>query len=273
MKSVKHLGWLVLALALFLTGCGTDSASTDAEGKEQQGPTPEEILQKSAEANEDLNSYDMDMTMDMDVKATGLDESMTSTANGTIVMDPLSSKLSMESMGQQFDMYIKDNMIYMYEPASDMWMKMDGESEIGASLGTDQVAQPLDEQVQQVKDLAESIKVSETDTEYVLDVVVAEDKMMSFMEEQMGAAGESLESMGNFTFDKFNYTISIDKETNYPKNIKLDMVMKMEEAGEEATVNALMDMNYENYNATDSIEIPAEAESAVDISDQAAAAY
>ena len=80
MKSIKHLGWLVLALALFLTGCGTDSASTDAEGKEEQGPTPEEILQKSAEANEDLNSYDMDMTMDMDVKATGLDESMTSTA-------------------------------------------------------------------------------------------------------------------------------------------------------------------------------------------------
>ncbi|SDC21053.1 hypothetical protein SAMN05421663_101667 [Terribacillus halophilus] len=273
MKAVKHLGWFVLALALFLTGCGTDSASTDAESKEKKGPTPEEILQSTSKANEDLNSYDMDMSMDMDVKATGLDQSMTTTANGTIVMDPLSSKLSMESMGEQFDMYIKDNMIYMYEPASAMWLKMDAESEIGASLETDQVAEPLDEQIQQVKDLADNIKVSETDSEYVLDVVVAEDKMMSFMEEQMGAAGESIESLGNFTFDKFNYTISIDKETNYPKNIKLDMVMNMEDAGDEATVNAVVDMNYDNFNATESIDIPAEAESAVDISDQAALTY
>ena len=97
--------------------------------------------------------------------------------------------------------------------------------------------------------------------------------MMSFMEEQMGAAGENLESMGDFTFDKFNYTISIDKKTNYPKNIKLDMVMNMEDAGDEATVNAVVDMNYDNFNATESIEIPAEAESAVDISDQAALTY
>ncbi|MFP7492149.1 DUF6612 family protein [Terribacillus saccharophilus] len=267
MKKSKHIGWLVLALALFLTGCGADSTKTEAEAEanEKKVPTPEEILQKSFEADENLNSFDVDMTAESTVKATGIDQTTSTTMSGSIIDDPFTFKLNMNAMGQEVEAYLKDDMMYMYEPTTAMWVKMDAESAAGESLNTDQLTNP-EEQIKQVQEIADSIEVSETDSTYVLDVKVAEDKMMTLMEEQMGQSIEEVQEVDDFTFDKFSYVITIDKETNHMQNMKMDMVVNVTADGQEGTVNALVDMNVSNFNGFDSIELPAEAEAAMDIS-------
>ncbi|SNZ18283.1 hypothetical protein SAMN05421503_3553 [Terribacillus aidingensis] len=274
MKAAKHLIWIVLAIALFLTGCGANDASTETKGEEKKTPTPEEILEKSFEADADMKSADIDMNMKMDINAPGVDQSTTSSISGTIVMKPsISMKLNMDTMGEQVESYIKEDTLYLYEPTTAAWYKMDADSETSAALDPKQYEQPIGSQIKTVQKMADSIKVSETDTDYVLDVKIAEDKMKDIMEEKMGASYEDIVALEDVSYDKFDYTITIDKETNYFKNYKIDMVMKATQAGEEGTVNAVIDVNTSNFNGTDAIELPEEVKDAIDITEEAGMAY
>lgn len=270
MKSVKHLGWLVLALALFLTGCGTNDVSSEETGskKENNTPSPEEILEKTAEASADLKSYSSTNTQEMEIAAPDGTSQLVETYGDIVIeSDPLTMHIDMTAADQDIEMYVKDNIAYINEPVSGTWMKADINSELGAQFNTEQMAQPVDLQVQQVKDLAESITVSDNDDHYTLDVKVAPEKMDEFLESEMGSAGMDMSAMGEYEYNKFNYSINIDKESSLPQSMSLDLDMSLTQEGETGQLKLVSDITFEDYNETEPIELPAEAEEAQDISD------
>jgi outer membrane lipoprotein-sorting protein len=273
MRKVKHLSWLVLVLALFLTGCGTDSASSEETGSEEKKTaSPEEILEKTNKASKDLRSYSMSMSQEMEVTAPDGTNQLIETSGTTIAeTDPMAMYIDMTTADQDIEMYVKDNIMYMNEPVSGSWIKLDIGTDLGSEYLNEQLSKPIDEQIQQVKDLAESIKVTENSDSYTMDIKIAADKMNEFLETQMGSSGMDMSAVGDVEYDKFNYAVTIDKETYYPHTISLEMNMNITVEGETGQVKMVSDNAFADYNETEPIEIPAEAESAADLSDYPAA--
>jgi hypothetical protein len=268
MKRRKHAGWFILTAALFLTGCGAGGASSSS-AEEEKTPTAEEILSQSYEANEELNSFDMSMTTNANIAMDGLEQTTESNFSGSIVQDPFEFELKMEVMGEQMETYLKDDMIYMYEPTTEMWLKMDSEAQ-STIPDTSGATQNSTDRLQEIQDLSDSIEVTETDTAYVLDVAIAEDKMMEVMEQELGTSMAEVRDVEDLTFDAFDYTITIDKQTNYMTNTKFDIAGSMTESGTETQFDGILNMDMSNFNGFETIELPPEAETAMDLSAETA---
>jgi hypothetical protein len=265
MKTRKHVGWFILAFVLFLTGCGADGASSSSAGEKEKTPTADEILSKSYNANEELNSFDMSMTTDATIMMDGLEQTTESNFSGSIVQEPFEFKLKMEAMGEEMETYLKDDIFYVYEPTADMWLKMDSASQTSIPDTNEATLNPAD-RLKEIQELSDSIKVSETDSAYVLDVAIAEDKMMEVMEEQLGTYMTEVRNVEDLTVDKFDYTVTIDKKTNYMTNTKYDMAGSIVEAGTETKFNGVVNMDMSNFNSLETIKLPPEAETAMDLS-------
>ncbi|WP_077305436.1 DUF6612 family protein [Terribacillus halophilus] len=273
MKKVKHLSWLVLVLALFLTGCGTDSASSEETGSEKKKTaSPEEILEKTNKASKDLKSYSMTTSQEMELTGPDGASQFTETNGKTIAeTDPMAMHIDMTTADQAVEMYVKDNIMYMKEPVSGSWIKLDIGTEMGSQYLNEQLSKPIDEQIQQVKDLAESIKVTDNGDSYTMDIKIAADKMNEFLESQMGSSGMDMSAMGDIEYDKFTYAVNINKETYFPESMTLEMNMNITVDGETGQLKMVSDNTFEDFNETEPIEIPAEAKDAADLSDYPAA--
>ncbi|QXE02076.1 DUF6612 family protein [Terribacillus sp. DMT04] len=273
MRKIKHLSWLVLALALFLTGCGTDSASSEETGSEKKKTaSPEEILEKTNKASKDLKSYSMTMSQEMEITAPDGTNQLTETSGTTIAeTDPMAMYIDMTTADQSVEMYVKENIMYMKEPVTGSWIKLDIGTEMGSEYLNEQLSKPIDEQIQQVKDLAESIKVTDNGDSYTMDIKVAADKMNEFLASQMGSSGLDMSAVGDMEYDKFNYTVDIDKETYFPVSMSLEMNMNITVEGETGQIKMVSDNTFDDYNETEPIEIPDEAKNAADLSDYPAA--
>ncbi|QXE00760.1 DUF6612 family protein [Terribacillus sp. DMT04] len=269
MKRKKHAGLFILAAALFLTGCGAEGASSSSEEEKEKTPTAEEILSKSYEANEELNSFDMSMTTNATIMMDGLEQTTESNYSGSIMQDPFEFKLKMEVMGEELETYLKDDMIYMYEPTTDMWLKMDSASQSTIPDTSEATQNPTD-RLKEIQELSDSIEVSETDSAYVLDVAIAEDKMMEVMEQELGTSMAEVRGVEDVTFDAFDYTITIDKQTNYMTNTKFDIAGSMTESGSETHFDGVLNMDMSNFNGFETIELPSKAETAIDLSAETA---
>jgi hypothetical protein len=273
MRKVKHLSWLVLVLAFLLTGCGTDSASSEETGSEKKKTaSPEEILEKTNKASEDLKSYSMTTTQEMEITAPDGTSQLIETSGTTVAeTDPMAMYIDMTTADQNVEMYVKDNIMYMKEPVSGSWIKLDIGAEMDSQYLNEQLSKPIDEQIQQVKDLAESIKVTDNGDSYTMDIKIASDKMNEFLESQMGSSGMDMSAAGDMEYNKFNYAVHIDKETYFPVSMTLEMDMNITANGETGQLKMVSDNTFEDFNETESIEIPAEAENAADLSDYPAA--
>ncbi|SNZ06003.1 hypothetical protein SAMN05421503_1098 [Terribacillus aidingensis] len=250
-----------------MTGCGADGASSSSEGEEKT-PTAEEVLSQSYEANEELNSFDMRMTTNTNIMTDGLEQTTESNFSGSIVQDPFEFKLKMEVIGEEMETYLKDDMIYMYEPTTEMWLKMDSESQ-SAIPDTSEATQNPTDKLKEIQELSDSMEVTETDTAYVLDVAIAEDKMMEVMEQELGTSMAEVRGVEDLTFD---YTITINKKTNYMTNTTFDIAGSMTEAGTETQFDGVLNMDMSNFNGFETIELPPEAETAMDLSAETAPA-
>jgi len=288
---------LASILALFsLYGCtGTGTISTTGalqDGLSQQ--QLEQILSDSLENYENLNTYKFDVDMDILADISGGIQSgkMTIISKISGVTNVASQQMQMKmdmsmsayGSGEQniaYDMYILADWTYMRMEIPGMgeqWIKMPTTDELMESYNTDvvdQQLQPLDSPVK-----IELLRYEDVDGLecYVLSITPDMDELMQWVSEQQGTSEdvdwEELATISD-VFKEFTYVCYIAKDSNLLKKMVVDMVMEFtpEQAGastgdfDTMMMEIRMDMYLYDHNEPFSINLPDEAENAIEMSE------
>jgi len=263
---------LALAMVLSLAACA-------------QGPPAQEIVDGIIEALDDIKTYqfDMDMTMDMAGEAEGEAFEMTVVIDFESVVDIENRQMMMDmaitmamageaEMEMGMEMYLIGDMMYMFMESP--WMEpMWAKSEIPE--GTWEEMNQVEPQIELLEaaevELIGSERVRGVDC-YVLQVTPDMGQLWQLVMHQAEVAGEMppfIEEM----FRSFSVKQWVAKDTYFLTKAKLDMVVELTpeamgfpEAEGVLTVDIAMVLLVYNYNQPVSIELPPEAEEAIEVS-------
>ncbi|WP_054707355.1 DUF6612 family protein [Bacillus sp. JCM 19041] len=283
----KMTGFMLIPFTtLMLVACGSDNntedANTDAEtgaGEQEEAITAADVLAKTTEAMEEVNSLQMDLTMDYIIDADGEQMEMGLAIQADAIQEPLAlsmnTTVSSPEMGMDFltSQYIVDGIFYMQNPLGTEWFMIDMSDDLSAA---EEMQLDTQEQLAMMQDLSEHITLKEDDDFYVLHVEGANEELnelvLSFMEmgqEDMGLSKEELaETMELFELENMTYTIYVNKETFYQKKMEMSYDVIMEEEGTTINMTGNAEGTYSSFNEIEEIEIPQEAlDNAIDASD------
>jgi len=286
----------VLLSVLFVFGLAACSDDTSApveeseaegaeEGEEEVELTADEVLERSLDAAEGLESAEMSMDMSQTMETPGEDAALTTQTafDAEIIMEPLTMyqtgtvTLEMEDQSeeQQMELYLAENTLYMYDDMNETWMKMDADM-----MQLDQLDQqnPV-EQLEMMERFTNEMEMEETEDQYVLKITGDGDELMElteeitseFMDEELMV---QLEQEGIDIYESMNlqhvyYEIFIDKETFDTTMLDMEMEMSIEAEGEALHLNQTVTSEYTGINTVDSIDIPEEVqEEAVDVMEE-----
>lgn len=239
-----------MALSLILVGCSEENKSL------------EKIYNNAIEASNDLNSYQMDMNMDIDMSMPGLPGQQTTiTSKGEVVVEPMALHQTMDMMGQTIEMYYTEDGMYMQQPGTDQWMKAPKDM-MDQITQMSQAQQNPGEQLKQLEKYVEEFNLEENESSYILSVSSSEDKMKDFVKEMLeqnlpeNALNEDV--LKGITIKNLNYQFTVGKENYYPKKLDLDMELEINQNGETSTIKEHIQAEYSNYNGIGEITVPEE---------------
>jgi hypothetical protein len=196
--------------------------------------------------------------------------------------------INMEGFAEQngsqdftYDVYMYPDWVYarMEVPGmGEQWMKMPTTEELEVSFNTDTVNQQT-ELLESALELT-LLRYEDVDGEecYVISVVPDMAEFMGWVSQQQGSTQDidwDQMSMIADIYKRFEYTCYITKDTNMLKRIVVEMEMEFtpEQAGvsssefDTMTMIMNMDMKVYDYNVPFSIDLPEEAEDAIEASD------
>ncbi len=247
---MKKIGLYItsLLLLLVLAACGTKELDKS------------EVLSKSIEASTALESYSIEM--DMDIDAEDMQQKMTLTGDVTNNPDAMYLNINMEVFGMEMisEMYLKENEVYM--SMFEQWVKMDAEA-----LGISSFNQLNEEGLDQLKQFEEQFEMTEEEDQYILTLsgndeafkVLVEDYVSSSLGGDLSAAPEMEELVNSMTINQIDLEYHVDKEsfiqTKQVFNIDLEMDMEGTKIPLKMTGEAIIS----NINGVEPIEVPAEA--------------
>ena len=242
--SLLILGFLLI---LVLSACGTGESLDKSQ-----------VLSKTVEASKSLESYSVEMNMDIDM----MDMKSTMTATGDISHNPdaihLNLNMGMPGMSMDTEMYLKDEEAYMSMFGE--WMKMDA-SDMGLS-DFDQLNQ---EEMEKLAQFTDQFEMTEEDDAYLLKLsgndeafkVLIEDIVMSSMGDF--SSDSYLEEMiESIKINKLEMEIRVDKKTFYQTSQTFDIELEMVEEGTTTPMKLKGEFTTSNINKVEPIEIPAE---------------
>ena len=266
---------LAMVMVLSLAACAKEGGEL---------PSAQEIVDGVIESLDDIRTYqfDMDMTMDMAGEAEGEAFEVTMVMDSSGAVDVENRQMSMVAtqnmsmpgqteMEMGMEMYIVGDMIYMLAemPGMEaMWMKSE-------------MPEGYWEQMSQVEyqiELLEAAQLEVIGSEmvegvdcYVLQLTPDLEQLWQFYMQQAQVTGEVPEESLQDIFQTFSVKQWIDKDTYFLTKAEIDMVMELtpEDMGspeEEGvmTMNIAMSFWGYDYNQPVSIELPPEAEEAVE---------
>jgi outer membrane lipoprotein-sorting protein len=276
MKSLIAVISLVILLSFPLLGCQTAIVETITSP-----PSVEEIIENVVDYLADITTleFDMDLAVDIAGEENGetVDASMVSKITGAVNVINRDGKVEMsvtiDSPGEatieaNMDMYFIDDTMYtlMEIPTLgniSMWVKSD-------------IPPEMHGQMTQVEDQVDLLRLSEvkligTETVagkvcYVLELVPDPDALWEFMSQRMGATGAPVPTLEEETIIRdmaSNYSvkqwIAIDNFLLCKAEMDMEMVIS------DTTMDITMTLVISDYNRPVSIELPPEAEDAIEI--------
>ena len=297
--------WFIMLSAILVFGlaaCGDDTsapAEEDVEGEvdeeveevegaeeeEAEELTADDVLERSLDAAEELESAEMTVDMNQTMEAPDEEASLTTqtTSEAQIIMDPLTMyqtgtitvDMGEESEEQEMEIYLSDNDVYMYDTMEESWIKMD------AGLAQmDQLNQqdPV-EQLEMMERFTDEMDMEETEDEYILKITGDGDELLEFTEEMASEfmdeeLMQQMEQEGVDIFESMNidnvyYEIYIDNETFDTNKLDMSMELAIEVEGESLHLTQASTTEYTGINTVDSIEIPEEVEEeAIDVMEE-----
>ncbi len=273
---------LALIVVLTVTACSGE-----------QLPSAEEIVAGILESGQNVETYQIDTNMEMDMTIEAEDETheihLSMYYGGAIDVKNLKMKILMDiqMMSPELDeveiaetLYLIDNMMYMYIDmpgliGNPLWIKGQMPEDILCEM----------DQVESLTALVETAQITVLDSEivngvdcYVVEVVPDADLLWEYVSQQLIFFGKEIE-IPNIAvdiilemYDHITLTYYIAKDTHFIIRSSLDMFLELtpEDLGfpdEEGSmrIDATVDMIAHDYNQPVSIELPPEAEDAVEI--------
>jgi hypothetical protein len=283
---VNKMKWFLLVpfSTLALAACGSDNTSGDGgqEAEAETEPaaeteelTAEDVLVKTSEAMEALDSFRMEMSMDYGMEYDGQPMEMSIGMTADMIQEPLSAYLSTtmsdSETGMDFttDQYMVDDVFYMQNPLGPEWMKYDMSEDpaFAAEMEID-----TQEQLDVLKSVAEHIALEEEEGAYVLKVDGSDKEMNSLVESfmEMGQEDalpteEDMAAMEGFELKNVTYTIYVNKETYLQEKMVMDFEMAFDDESGSFSMSGTAEATYSKFNEFDEIDIPQEVlDNAVD---------
>jgi hypothetical protein len=283
------MGWKILTMSLVLIMV----LSFTACGEVAELPSAQEIVGGATQALDDIRAYEfeMDMTMDMAGEAEGETFEMTMgiVSSGALDIDNrqmrLNSAMNVALPGEDetemaIEAYLIDNMGYamMDAPGTDpTWEKEEvSETDWEEVIEALMLAEPQVELLETAEvEVIGSEKVKGVDC-YVLRVTLDMAQLWETVMQQaaLGFGGElGLPVLTEEILDEASYSFSVKqwfaKDTYFLTKVEIDMTIELTaeamgvEEGE-LSIDSVMTMLAYNYNQPVSIELPPEAEEAIE---------
>ncbi len=262
---------LILSITLLLT-------TTTFSGCIANNATAAQIKANTLQTAEDITSYTftMDMTSTVTINQEQTSSTTTSTGTADITTQQLTMQTTIESTGiseatATYTYYLIDNIFYTKTSYSDTntWTKIDL-----TDSNTDWQNQWNNyDQMAMQKQLLENSDVTKLPDQtinghdcYVLQIDATLEELMNLLSDQLGSTTTQVEQyLSSDYIDDIHIKLYIDKNTQYIIKIYETLTMDLNMMGYQMTTNTDITLYFSNYNQPITIELPADAADATEL--------
>ena len=251
--SLKKLLFVVLTVfsVIFIGACGKSKIDK------------KEVIEKFIAASESMKSGDILVNMKM--TQNGNKNTMNMTTNASLILDPLVMKLEMEVPLQNLKMtsFIKDNIMYIQNPADNQWYKQTLSDEIANQFKS--YMNNSNEFYNAMRNNLDKIDIDEKDGSYIISISKDSDFLEEAMKSQLANSNTTVGQIGNdVKIENIVVKYIVDKNTylTSSSNISFDFEMQG------MKISMEMDAEMSNINNVTAIDIPEEVLNAKEIPHQ-----
>ena len=251
--SLKKLLFVVLSVfsVIFIGACGKSKIDK------------KEVIEKFIAASESMKSGDILVNMKM--TQNGNKNTMNMTTNASLILDPLVMKLEMEVPLQNLKMtsFIKDNIMYIQNPADNQWYKQTLSDEIANQFKS--YMNNSNEFYNAMRNNLDKIDIDEKDGSYIISISKDSDFLEEAMKSQLANSNATVGQIGNdVKIENIVVKYIVDKNTYLTSSSTVSFDFEMQGM----KISMEMDAEMSNINNVTAIDIPEEVLNAKEIPHQ-----
>ena len=251
--SLKKLLFVVLTVfsVIFIGACGKSKIDK------------KEVIEKFIAASESMKSGDILVNMKM--TQNGNKNTMNMTTNASLILDPLVMKLEMEVPLQNLKMtsFIKDNIMYIQNPADNQWYKQTLSDEIANQFKS--YMNNSNEFYNAMRNNLDKIDIDEKDGSYIISISKDSDFLEEAMKSQLANSNATVGQIGNdVKIENIAVKYIVDKNTYLTSSSTVSFDFEMQGM----KISMEMDAKMSNINNVTAIDIPEEVLNAKEIPHQ-----
>ena len=251
--SLKKLLFVVLTVfsVIFIGACGKSKIDK------------KEVIEKFIAASESMKSGDILVNMKM--TQNGNKNTMNMTTNASLILDPLVMKLEMEVPLQNLKMtsFIKDNIMYIQNPADNQWYKQTLSDEIANQFKS--YMNNSNEVYNAMRNNLDKIDIDEKDGNYIISISKDSDFLEEAMKSQLANSNATVGQIGNdVKIENIVVKYIVDKNTYLTSSSTVSFDFEMQGM----KISMEMDAEMSNINNVTAIDIPEEVLNAKEIPHQ-----
>ena len=251
--SLKKLLFVVLTVfsVIFIGACGKSKIDK------------KEVIEKFIAASESMKSGDILVNMKMTQSCNK--NTMNMTTNASLILDPLVMKLEMEVPLQNLKMtsFIKDNIMYIQNPADNQWYKQTLSDEIANQFKS--YMNNSNEFYNAMRNNLDKIDIDEKDGSYIISISKDSDFLEEAMKSQLANSNATVGQIGNdVKIENIVVKYIVDKNTYLTSSSTVSFDFEMQGM----KISMEMDAEMSNINNVTAIDIPEEVLNAKEIPHQ-----
>jgi len=254
-NSLKKLLFVVLTVfsVIFIGACGKSKIDK------------KEVIEKFIAASESMKSGDMIMNLKMTQNQNGKKNTMNMTSNVSLILEPLAMKMEMEVPAQNIKMnsFIKDNVMYIQNPADNQWYKQTLSDEIANQFKS--YMNNSNEFYNAMRNNLDKIDIDEKDGSYIISISKDSDFLEEAMKSQLANSNTTVGQIGNdVKIENIVVKYIVDKNTYLTSSSTVSFDFEMQGM----KISMEMDAEMSNINNVTAIDIPEEVLNAKEIPHQ-----
>ena len=254
-NSLKKLLFVVLTVfsVIFIGACGKSKIDK------------KEVIEKFIAASESMKSGDMIMNLKMTQNQNGKKNTMNMTSNVSLILEPLAMKMEMEVPAQNIKMnsFIKDNVMYIQNPADNQWYKQTLSDEIANQFKS--YMNNSNEFYNAMRNNLDKIDIDEKDGSYIISISKDSEFLKDAMKQQLASTNTAGAQIGDdVKIENIVVKYIVDKNTYLTSSSTVSFDFEMQGM----KISMEMDAEMSNINNVTAIDIPEEVLNAKEIPHQ-----
>ncbi|UNK19688.1 hypothetical protein MNQ98_06565 [Paenibacillus sp. N3/727] len=238
--------------------------------KEEAFPTVDELIQKSAEASQNMKSFSMDADIKQNIifgeGESKQEQKVDMAMKVDTTMNPMEMyqeiQMNIPGKGKQYiKQYITQNGVY--SSVDGEWFQLSEENVKDIMASMKMTTEGPEKQLEQFKSIVKDTKVSVEGDQYILTANVSGDSLKELAKYYMNQAGgtntQTAEMMEQMDIKSIKIVYGVKKDTYLPTKSDMHMIMSMSQAEQSVSVDMKMNSTFSKHNEIENIEIPKEA--------------